>query len=187
MADTPSNDDAPVVPAPVSAPIKDDAPPIFEGAVSLWMGAKSLAAGTLLDLLGIGAAVYGGMNLSAGFGQPLMIAGIALLMASSLMIAYVILSIKCQRYKITRRLIEREQGLVFKRVDALDLGRVKDVQLSQSIVERGLNIGTIEIFSSDKSDPVMLIEAIPGPRPVYEKLRDAVIELSQRRGVIPMS
>jgi hypothetical protein len=30
----------------------------------------------------------------------------------------------------------------------------------------------------------MRIEAIPNPRPVYEKLRDAVITLNQRRGIV---
>ena len=186
MAENDPHDNVPVVPAPAAGILpKDDRPPIFEGSVSLWMGAKTIVVSVLLSLAGIAGAIAGGMN-TGGVGTPLMIGGIALMLASSIMLVYVILSIRCQRYKITRRLIEREQGLLFKRVDAIDLGRVKDVQLSQSFVERGLNIGTIEVFSSDKTDPVMLIEAIPTPRPVYEQLRDAVIEISQRRGIVPM-
>jgi membrane protein YdbS with pleckstrin-like domain len=186
MADTDSPDNVPLAAAPAAVPPKDTQPPIFEGSVSLWMGAKSIVVSVLLSVAGIGGAIYGATNSAGGLATPFLIGGIALLLASSIMLVYVILSIKCQRYKITRRLIEREQGLLFKRVDAIDLGRIKDVQLSQSFVDRGLNIGTIEVFSSDKTDPVMLIEAIPSPRPVYEQLRDAVIEISQRRGIVPM-
>ncbi|HYG76194.1 MAG TPA: PH domain-containing protein [Planctomycetota bacterium] len=172
-----------VSPAPKVPAQAPEAVRIFEGSVSLWMGVKTFVVSGLLDIAGIAMAIYGAMNSVSA----LLIAGVALLMASSLMAGYAILSIRTQRYKITSRLIEREQGLLFKRVDALDLTRVKDVQLSQSLVDRMLNIGTIEVFSSDKTDPVMFIEAIPTPRPVYEKLRDAVIEISQRRGIVPMS
>mgnify|MGYP000608826216 CR=1 FL=1 len=174
--------DTPDVPAPRSTTLAEPEL-IFSGTVSLWLGFKTFVVAALANIAGIAMAGYGGMNNVAA----LLIAGIALLLASSFMAAYAILRIKTQRYKITTRLIEREQGVFFKRIDALDLARVKDVELSQSLMDRMLNIGTIEVFSSDKSDPIMFLEAIPTPRPVYEKLRDACIELSQRRGVIPMN
>ncbi len=112
--------------------------------------------------------------------------GGALLIAGGLMVPYLVLSIRCLRYKITESLIEREKGLFIKRVDSLDLARVKDVQLRQNVLQRILKIGTLEIYSSDRSDPSMLIEDIPTPREKYEKLRNAVIKLSQRRGIISM-
>ena len=182
------NGEAPLVPprAQAASATAVDETPIFHGSVSLWMGVKAFAFSILVILLSIGAAVYGAINSASSFGTPLMIGGIALFVATALMLAWTVLSIRCLRYKITRRLIEREQGVIFKRIDALDLGRIKDVQLSQSLLQRMVNIGTIEVFSSDKTDPVMLVEAIPGPRPVYEQLRDAVIEISQRRGIVPM-
>ncbi|MGD0089472.1 MAG: PH domain-containing protein [Planctomycetota bacterium] len=160
----------------------DEDPTIFEGPVSQWLGFRAYFAGGLLGLLGLAGAVWGAKE-----NQPwLWVPGLALAVACGLMAAYTAASIKSRRYKITRRLIEREQGLLVKRVDSLDLGRVKDVQLKQTLWDRMLNVGTIEVFSSDKLDPDLLIEAIPNPRPVYEKLRDAVIEVSRKRGVIPM-
>ena len=59
-------------------------------------------------------------------------------------------------------------------------------QQAQNLMERMLRIGTIEVLSSDRSDPLMRIEALPVPRPVYEKLRDIVIRISQKRGIIAM-
>jgi uncharacterized membrane protein YdbT with pleckstrin-like domain len=164
----------------------DTAPPLFCGSVSLWLGLKTYVAAAFFIIGSGAAAIWGALNYGSALGMPVMVIGVALFLATDVMLAYTIFRIRSLRYKITRRLIEREQGLFVKRVDSLDLGRVKDVQLKQSIVERMLNIGTIEVFSNDKTDPDMLIEAIPTARPVYEKLRDAVIELNQRRGMISM-
>jgi uncharacterized membrane protein YdbT with pleckstrin-like domain len=153
--------------------------------VSMWMGAKPLFFAGLAAIVGGAGAVYGAVS-GGSMGQVALIAGLALFVSAAIMIAYVVLRVKSLRYKITNRLIEREQGIVFRRVDALDLARVKDVELSQTLIQRMVGIGTIEVFSSDKTDPIMFIEALPNPRPVYEQLRDAVIEISQRRGIVTM-
>lgn len=149
------------------------------------MGFKAFFSAVILALAGIAAAIYGSVN-GGSMGQIGLVGGLALFIASALMIGVMILRVKSVRYKITTRLIEREQGIIFRRIDALDLARVKDVELSQSLLQRMAGIGTIEVFSTDKTDPVMFIESLPNPRPVYEKLRDAVIEISQRRGIVTM-
>jgi membrane protein YdbS with pleckstrin-like domain len=161
----------------------DHEPPIFSGSVSLWLGFKTFALVALLEPASVAALIYG-MTQPDPTKTALLVGGVALLLATNIMLIYVIGRIKTQRYKITRKLIEREQGLVLKRVDSLDLARVKDVELTQSFLDGILNIGTIELFSADRLNPDMRIEAIPNPRPVYEELRDAVIALNQRRGIV---
>ncbi len=160
---------------------------IYDGPVSLWMAWKAIFVSILLDCVGVGAAIYSTTSGAGTLQQPLLIGGIALLLASGIMLAYVVITVRMTRYKITNKLIERESGIILKRTDSLDLARVKDVQLTQSIVDRMANIGTIEVFSTDRTDPAMYVEALPNAKPVYEKLRDAVIEISQRRGIVPMN
>jgi membrane protein YdbS with pleckstrin-like domain len=172
---------------------KDAVPPatsdrdevLYQGSVSLWLGWRAIAGAIGAMLMGLALLMVGwwkaGLLYSAGI-----YVGLPLALAGALMFAYVYLSLRCLRYKITCRLIERERGILVKRVDSLDLGRVKDVELVQNLMERVLRIGTIEVLSSDRSDPLMRIEAIPAPRPVYERLRDSVIRISQKRGVIPL-
>lgn len=160
---------------------------IFEGSVSLWMAWKAIVLSVLLDFVGLGAAVYSTMSGAGSLQQPLLIGGVALLIASGIMLAYVVVTVRMTRYKITNRLIERESGILLKRTDSLDLARVKDVELVQSVVDRMAGIGTIEVISTDRTDPAMYVEALPNAKPIYEKLRDAVIEISQRRGIIPMN
>jgi membrane protein YdbS with pleckstrin-like domain len=190
--DNQANANLPPMPAPQrgetpstqasSAQQADEGPPLFAGPVSQWLGFRTFFVAGLVDLLGWAGVIYGVIE-----SQPwLWVPSLALALASGIMAAYTVARIRSLRYKITLRLIEREQGLLVKRVDSLDLGRVKDIELKQTLWDRMLNIGTIEVFSSDKIDPVLFIEALPNPRPVYEKLRDAMIEISQKRGVIPM-
>src|SRR5258705_9098180 len=100
------------------------------------------------------------------------------------MLLYVILPIRAPRYTNTHRHIEREMGLFVKKVDALPLGHVKRVDLKQSFIERLINVGTIEVYSeSEEARPHWLLEGIPNPRPTYEKVRDAVMDLTLRRGI----
>lgn len=160
---------------------------IYEGPVSLWMAWKAIVISIVLDLVGIGAAIFSTTANAGTMQTPLLIGGVALLLASGIMLAYVIVTVRMTRYKITNKLIERESGIILKRTDSLDLARVKDVQLTQSIVDRMAGIGTIEVFSTDRTDPAMFVEALPNAKPIYEKLRDAVIEISQRRGIVPMN
>lgn len=168
--------------APSSAPASEA--PIFEGSVSLWLGWRAFLWAGLAEALALGAIGYGSLHGEELAARTALIVGVALFLSCNLMLAYMIFSVRSRRYKITRRLIEREEGLLFRRVDALDASRIKDVKLVQSLIGRMLNIGTIEVYSSDTTDPVLLIEAIPNARAVYEQLRDAVIEFHRQRGIM---
>lgn len=159
---------------------------IYEGPVSLWMGWRALLVAGLACGGGLAGLLCGFFQAPSLTRQILVVIGGALAAAGGLMVPYLVFSIRSLRYKITTRLIEREKGLLVKRVDSLDLGRVRDVELRQSLLQRLLRLGTLELYSSDVTDPVMRIEDIPNPRPAYEKLRNAVIALAQRRGVMPL-
>lgn len=160
--------------------------PILDVNVSLWMGWKAFGWAGLIGLAGLAVLIVGLTQNAGAASQVLVIVGGAAFGAIVLLIPYLVLSIRALRYKITNRLIERERGLWVKNVDSLDLGRVKDVRLTQNVVQRVLGIGTIHVLSSDQSDPVMTLEAIKNPRQAYEQLRDAVMQVTHARGVIPM-
>lgn len=180
---------APLLPRVPPRPMAEAPALIFYGCVSLWLGLRVFVSAGFVMLLGLACIICGVWEIGAPYhlGSGLAIVGAALCLSCGLMLLYMILSIRSRRYKIDTRLIEREQGLLVKRVDSLDLARVKDVELSQSLMQRALNIGTIAVFSTDRLNPLLVIEALPNPRPIYEKLRDAVIAVAQKRGVIPMN
>jgi membrane protein YdbS with pleckstrin-like domain len=159
---------------------------LFQGRVSLWFGWRSFAGAVLAIVAGLGVWVWS-LSQSGGPAKELGVyVGLPLLLAGVIMLLYVWIRTRSLRYRITTRLIEREVGILLKRVDSLDLGRVKDVEFVQSIPQRMLGLGTIEIFSSDRTDPILVLDGIPNARPLYERLRDAVILISQRHGVMPL-
>jgi uncharacterized membrane protein YdbT with pleckstrin-like domain len=159
---------------------------IYKGKVSYWLGWHALLGAAAATLAGLGLFTYA-FWMDAGVSQnAAKIVGLALLVSGAIMFGYVWLSVGSLRFTITTRIVEREQGILMKKIDTLDLGRVKDVEMTQSLMQRMLGLGSIQIISGDRVNPDLVIEDLHNPRPIYEKLRNAVIEMSQRRGIIPL-
>jgi hypothetical protein len=159
---------------------------LYHGGVSLWLGWRAIASGVLAALAGLLFWLWGVFQPQGGWGRFAGVRlGLPLFLAATIMLVYVYLALRAVRCRITTHLIERERGILSKRVDSLDLARVTDVQLVQSLADRMLQTGTIEVYCSDQRDPVLRLEALPGARFVYEKLRDAVLRISRRRGMAP--
>jgi membrane protein YdbS with pleckstrin-like domain len=78
------------------------------------------------------------------------------------------------KFKITRRRVETEKGIIAKKVDSLELWRVLDVQYEQSLLDRIFGIAKIKLMGTDQSDPVLELHGMPEHRQLFETLRDAV-------------
>lgn len=101
-------------------------------------------------------------------------------------IPYVIwkfLDVKYQKMTLTTQRLRIEEGVLTKRVDEVELYRIKDTQLKQSVVDRVLGLGTVEIVSSDETNPVLHIRSIHNAREMREQLRQCVEKLRLARGV----
>jgi uncharacterized membrane protein YdbT with pleckstrin-like domain len=77
-------------------------------------------------------------------------------------------------YRVHRDSLEMESGLLARRVDNVQLFRIRDLGLSQSLLARLLGVGDVTLTSTDRSSPVLVLRGIAGPREVYETLRDLV-------------
>jgi uncharacterized membrane protein YdbT with pleckstrin-like domain len=91
---------------------------------------------------------------------------------------------RSKRWKLTTRRIETETGLLSKRVDTLELWRVRDVEYSQSVTERLAGISSLKITAHDEGSPVIEVRCFPGDRAVYDRLMVAVMQARQQRGVM---
>jgi uncharacterized membrane protein YdbT with pleckstrin-like domain len=78
------------------------------------------------------------------------------------------------KFKITLRRVETEHGIISKQVNSLELWRVLDVKYSQSLFDRMTGNGRVQLESTDKSDPVLVLHGLPEHRKVFEQLREAV-------------
>lgn len=93
------------------------------------------------------------------------------------------LSIRTSAYTLTTQRLRFERGVLTKTLDEIELYRVKDTQLHQSVLDRMLGIGTIEILSSDETNPALYLPKIPNAPAVREQLRQGVERLRLARGV----
>ena len=87
-------------------------------------------------------------------------------------------------YRVTSERIEIETGWISRRINHVDLFRVKDIRLRVGIIDRIYGIGNIDVLSSDVSDPAICIRGIPYPRPLYDRLKKEVVLADRRRGVV---
>ncbi|AKT35945.1 PH domain-containing protein [Chondromyces crocatus] len=90
---------------------------------------------------------------------------------------------KSIRYKITERTIDYEAGLLSRRVETLQLWRVQDLDLRQSLMERILGVAEIRVFTKDTSDPELVLRGLPASREIFESLKEAA-ELSRQQRVV---
>lgn len=70
--------------------------------------------------------------------------------------------------------IEVERGLFSRRIENIQLFRVRDLSLSQSLMGRLLGYGDIGITSTDQTSPRFTLRSVDAPRELYETLRTAV-------------
>jgi uncharacterized membrane protein YdbT with pleckstrin-like domain len=90
---------------------------------------------------------------------------------------------KCTTYELTTQRLRIRTGILNKKVDELELFRVKDYSMEQPFLLRLVGLGNLKMVTSDATTPTVSISAIPGVEAVREKLRNAVQAERDRRRV----
>jgi hypothetical protein len=88
-----------------------------------------------------------------------------------------------ETYAITTERIKIIKGLFSRDLENYELIRIQDIDLSQGVNERILNIGDLTIQGHDPSDPTVILRNISKPDEVYEILRRAWLEARKRHGL----
>ena len=185
---------APPASGPAPAPFvreagRDEAPPprqtIYEGVPS-W---KTFFRHYVLAAL-VTAAVIAGLFIAAGgtptAPQPFMTQALYVvipLAAMALFFLCVNLYRRSMQFRVTNTVIELERGLLSKRIDVLQLWRVRDVRYKQTVSDRLLGIAHIEVYAQDATTPHLEIVGMPASRQLFEQLRDSIEIQRQHRNV----
>ena len=85
------------------------------------------------------------------------------------------------RYRLSEDRLFYETGLLNLKCDEVLLYRVRDLQLSMSIIQRLFGVGTICVISSDQSAPHLDLKNIEKPREVKELIHHSVEEAKNKR------
>ena len=108
-------------------------------------------------------------------------------LVGAVMLVAVWLRTKSKRWRLTSRRIETETGWISKRVDTLELWRVRDVEFRQSLVDRLAGVARILVTAHDGSSPAFEIRGVPGNRAIYDSLMTAVMQARTQLGVLNLN
>ena len=90
---------------------------------------------------------------------------------------------KTTSYELTTQRLRIESGILNRRLEELELYRVKDYSMDQPFFLRMLGLGHLTMITSDASSPTVGIRAVPNVVEVREKLRTAVQHERDRKRV----
>ena len=82
---------------------------------------------------------------------------------------------------ISAMLIEKQSGILSKKIDWVSMPSVVDLELRQGLLQRILGVGTIVIRSNDTATPEMVLYQLPKARKVFRYLQEQVSLINQRR------
>jgi membrane protein YdbS with pleckstrin-like domain len=83
-------------------------------------------------------------------------------------------------YRLTNHRLFIVRGLLSRQHDELELIRVDDVSVRQSLLQRWLDVGTVTVVSTDASNPRLEIEGISEALALKERIRAQVRTLRGR-------
>lgn len=87
------------------------------------------------------------------------------------------------RYRLTTQRLFVQTGLIAKNLEEVELFRVKDVTLSQGVLDRMLGTGTVTVLSTDDTAPRLELTGIRDPLAAKEAIRTAFRAARQREGM----
>ena len=166
--------------APQLRVVGDEPPPLF-----------SVRADARLRLWGAGLCACGALGMTAvGYRRSLapVIAGpfAAAFLLWALYLLATFAGRRAVRYTLTPQRLEIERGILGKRYESIDLWRVRDVALEQTLLERVRGVGRITVVSTDQLEPMLLLGPVASAKRLYDQLRDAVAHARKEARVLPL-
>jgi uncharacterized membrane protein YdbT with pleckstrin-like domain len=90
-------------------------------------------------------------------------------------------------YEITTQRIKIERGLLSKSKQNLELFRVDHLSVERPLGMRLLGHGYIEVATSDRNEPTVLLYGLPGFEALAEQIRECSLKERERRGIRAMA
>jgi membrane protein YdbS with pleckstrin-like domain len=153
--------------------------------LSIWAGSPSQILNLRLYIVW-GVILAGGFT--ASFLDPKTFVPLLsiLVVISSIQCGWAFLTIKKTEYLITNQRVRIRTGILNKKIQEIELFRVRDTSASQTLFQRIFSLGNIQIISGDDTHPNLLIRSIPNALETREKIRQEVLHLRQKLRVREM-
>jgi hypothetical protein len=87
------------------------------------------------------------------------------------------------RWVLTTERLQIVRGLLSRSTEEIELTRVRDVSVEQSLAQRALGIGTITLIGTDATAPMVTLHDVEEPEQVKELIRQTVRDQRRRNRV----
>ena len=95
---------------------------------------------------------------------------------------YRLLYIRSFQYLVTHEYIRLTRGIFFKRIDQLEMFRVKDYIITQSFMLQLFKLMYLTLKSTDPENPVLQFQGIPESA-ITDTIRDRVLEARKSNNI----
>lgn len=171
-----SNADAPHRPPDDKEEVYYQGSPLMRG--SLRQGFLWLISGVVLIALAIAAPIFGFAHYTPWWVWAVLpLVGIILILIP-------MIESKTIRYRVSNYRIDYERGLLGRDINTLELWHVEDICYHQTLFDRILDVGTIEVISRDEKMPKLVLRDIPHSRQLFQQLEQRIIAVKRSRGVL---
>lgn len=85
-----------------------------------------------------------------------------------------ILKLLCTEYRITTESIRVTKGVFHVTTNELKLFRVRDMRWKKPLLYRFFSLGKIQLTSTDRSDPELILDGLPKVEFIFEVLEQSV-------------
>jgi uncharacterized membrane protein YdbT with pleckstrin-like domain len=123
-------------------------------------------------------------NELLAIGQYMALAGLVIGALAVLKLLIGILELKMIYYEVNADLIEWSRRILDRRVDNIDMFRVVDLKMRRSLLDCIFGVGTVELITTDKTDPKFVFEKIHDCRDLYDIIKKASLEADRKTGVV---
>jgi membrane protein YdbS with pleckstrin-like domain len=113
-----------------------------------------------------------------------MIAGEGIVALVVLILLFKAFKLKMIYYEVSADRIEWSRGILDRRVDNVDMFRVVDLKMRRSLLDCICGVGTVELITTDKTDPEFEFEKVRDCRYLYDVIKKASLAADRRTGVV---
>ena len=180
--------ESPASPQPAKPPqpsVPGTAEATLGDAVTLWTGRYSLRG--MIDRLILSALVSMALVtlaiwLSWGHAGWLMVLALLVAIWGYQLGVYVVHHFG-HRYRLTPQTFFHERGILIQSTSPIEIVRIDDIAMKQSLLERLLGVGTIRILSKDTTDPLLVMKGIADVNKAFQTIDQARRAERRRRAL----
>ena len=151
----------------------------------LWKGGYSWKAMVWYWFLAV-LATIGGIAIGVvGSGFPVVwfVVGVLLLALWGGLLLYYLYERISVEYELTNQRLIHRYGVLTRITNRVEVIDIDDIKFTQNLIDRFLGVGTIQILSSDISDPKLTLRGIDDVKNVFALMDDARRDERRKRGM----